>query len=256
VRSQDRHRRQPGGHPPEQAALAPGAGISNAALARMLARTPEAPAEQGQPATADPVKAAREWFDRAQQAYLAKNFIQAAECFRNAFAHLPDKPDLIYNEGAALEMARHFPAAANAYEHYLFLLPGAPEAETLIRKIKAWRGAAGDRDALMDPEETPAQAPEVSATGAKGGDEFNERGLLAMKLGDYARAYDCFVKSYDLAPDPMVVRNQGAALDQLGNREAAVQAFERYLALAPNAPDAASVRKRIKRLREDDFKPW
>jgi regulator of sirC expression with transglutaminase-like and TPR domain len=77
-----------------------------------------------------------------------------------------------------------------------------------------------------------------------------------MKLGDYARAYDCFVKSYDLAPDPMVVRNQGAALDQLGNREAAVQAFERYLALAPNAPDAASVRKRIKRLREDDFKPW
>src|SRR3954447_2890203 len=142
----------------------------------MLARTPEAPAEQGQPATADPVKAAREWFDRAQQAYLAKNFIQAAECFRNAFAHLPDKPDLIYNEGAALEMARHFPAAANAYEHYLFLLPGAPE---------------------------------VRATGAKGGDELNERGLLAMKLGDHACAYDCFVKSYDLAPDE-------AALDRLG----------------------------------------
>jgi regulator of sirC expression with transglutaminase-like and TPR domain len=64
------------------------------------------------------------------------------------------------------------------------------------------------------------------------------------------------VRSYELKPAPEVVRSQGACLDQLGNREAAIQAFERYLALRPNAPDAAAVRKRIARLREDDFKPW
>ena len=236
--------------------LGPDAGISNHALARMLARTPETTAEEGQPVTAQGEKGAKEWFDRAQQAYLAKNYIQAAEYFRQAFALQPKKPDLIYNEGAALEMGRHFPAAANAYEHYLLLAPGAPEAEQLIRKIRAWRSGAADPDALMDPEETPAQAPDVTATGHKGGNEWNERGLLAAKLGEYARAYDCFVKSYDLDPEPVVVRNQGAALDQLGNREAAVQAFERYLALRPGAPDAEAVRKRIKRLREEDFKPW
>jgi tetratricopeptide (TPR) repeat protein len=255
VRSQARRRQQDDGLPPERVALGGNAGISNAALARMLARAPDATAEK--PASAaGPEQAAREWFDRAQLAYIAKNYLQAAEYFRQAFAIQPKKPECIYNEGVALEMGRHFPAAANAYEHYLFLVPEAPEAEHLIRKIKVWRRAAADPDALMDPEETPAQAPEVTATGDKGADEFNERGTLAAKLGDYARAYEYFVRSYELKPDPEVVRSQGACLDQLGNREAAIQAFERYLALRPNAPDAAAVRKRIARLREDDFKPW
>ena len=243
---------------PEEEARAPGAlaphpGLSNAAMARRLARTPDATAEEEQPVTATGKAGAMEWFDRAQQAYLAKNYVRAAECFRRAFALLP-LPEFIYNEGSALEKGGHYPAAANAYEHYLLLDPGAKEAKDLIARIKAWRKQAADPDALMDPEEDDAAAPEVTATGAAGASQWYDRGALAFRLGDFKRAYDCFVQAYDLKPAAEFVYNQATCLEHLGNADAAVQAYERYLALAPKAKDFAEVRERIKRLREGDLK--
>ena len=56
--------------------------------------------------------------------------------------------------------------------------------------------------------------------------------------------------AYDLKPFPAFVYNQAASLDLLGNTDAAVQAYERYLALDPKARDAEKVRRRIQRLRE------
>ena len=56
---------------------------------------------------------------------------------------------------------------------------------------------------------------------------------MAFRLADYQRAYDCFVAAYDLKPYSAYVYNQAACLDRIGNVEAAVQAYERYLALAP-----------------------
>jgi tetratricopeptide (TPR) repeat protein len=222
-------------------------------MARMLARTPEQTATEEQPVTATGKDGAMQWFDRAQQAFLAKNYVRAAECFRNAFALAP-LPEFIYDEGSALEKGGHFPAAANAYEHYLILAPGAKEAKELIAKIKAWRQQAADPDALMDPEEDEAAAPEVTAAGTEGASQWYDRGSLAYRLGDFKHAYDCFVQAYDLKPSPDLVYNQAACLDMLGNTDAAVQAYERYLALAPKAKDFAKVRERITRLRDGDLK--
>ena len=229
---------------------APAAGVSNAALARILARTPET---EEQPVTATGKDGAMQWFDRGQQAFLAKNYVRAAECFRSAFALSP-LPAFIYNEGSALEQGGHFPAAANAYEHYLILAPGAKEAEELLGKIKAWRRQGADPDALLDPEADDAAAPDVTATGVEGARQFYDRGSVAYRLGDFKHAYDCFVQAYDLKPAPDLVYNQAASLDMLGNTDAAVQAYERYLALAPKAKDFARVRERIKRLRDGDLK--
>jgi tetratricopeptide (TPR) repeat protein len=228
-------------------------GVSNSAMARMLARAPEATAEEEQPVTATGKDGAMQWFDRAQQAFLAKDYVRAAECFRRAFALAP-LPEFIYNEGSALEKGGHLPAAANAYEHYLILAPGAKEAADLVAKVKAWRRQAADPDALMDPEADAAEAPEVTATGTQGAGQWYDRGALAYRLGDFKHAYDCFVQAYDLKPAPELVYNQAACLDMLGNADAAVQAYERYLALAPKAKDFAKVRERIKRLRDGDLK--
>lgn len=191
------------------------------------------------------------WFDRAQSAFMAKRYARAAECFRRAFALQP-LPEFIYNEGSALEKGEHPAAAANAYEHYLILDPGTNDANEVLAKIKALRGQvpATTEHSLIDPEDEASLAPAVTATGVTGASEWHARGTVAYQLGDFKRAYECFVHAYDLKPFPAFVYNQAASLDLLGNTDAAVQAYERYLALDPKARDAEKVRRRIQRLRE------
>ena len=73
--------------------------------------------------------------------------------------------------------------------------------------------------------------------------------MIAWKLGEYRRVYDAYVAAYDAFPQPDFVFNQASALDMLGNADAAIQAYERYIALAPKAKDVPRVRKRIALLR-------
>jgi tetratricopeptide (TPR) repeat protein len=203
------------------------------------------------PITAKGPAGARAWFDRGQAQYLAGRYTYAAASFRKAF-ELMELASFIYNEGSALEKGGHPAAAANAYEHYLLVDPAASDAQEVMAKIKRLRGqmpAAGP-DSLLDPEDDAAAAPAVTATGRTGAREWFDRGTLAYRLGDFRRAYDCFVEAYDLNPHAYLVFNQASSLDQLGNADAAVQGYERYLALAPRARDRAAVHRRIKVLRE------
>jgi tetratricopeptide (TPR) repeat protein len=209
---------------------------------------PEHKAEAEEPITATGREGAHAWFDRAQEAFLAKDYIKAAKAFKQAYLLKPT-PEFIFDEGAALEKAGRPEAAANAFEHYLVLAPGAEDAKETIERIKKLRGEAAEKDALMDPSAEESAAPAVTATGKQGALQWFDRGRVAYALGDYKRAYDDFVNAYDLAPQPEIVYNQAACLDRMGNADAAVQAYERYLALVPKASDAEKIRKRIKRLR-------
>jgi tetratricopeptide (TPR) repeat protein len=206
-------------------------------------------AEGEAPITAIGEEGARAWFDRGQQAYLGEDYLKAARDFRQAFLLKP-LPAFVFNEASALEKARRPEAAANAFEHYLVLEPGAHDAKETIERIKKLRGEAAEKDALMDPNADEPSAPAVTATGKEGARQWFDRGTVAYELRDYKRAYDAFVQAYDLSPQPEIVYNQAASLDRMGNADAAVQAYERYLALAPKATDAEKVRRRIKHLRE------
>jgi tetratricopeptide (TPR) repeat protein len=201
------------------------------------------------PITAKGKAGAQAWFDRGQEAFLAKRFAKAADCFRSAFA-LDPLPAFIFNEASSLEQGRHMAAAANAYEHYLILNPSAKDAADVLAKVKTLRSQApaAGKDSLIDPEDEPSEAPAVTAKGKKGASEWHNRGQVAWQLGDYKRAYDCFVEAYALNPAPEFVYNQAASLDKHGNADGAVQAYERYLVLAPKATDAAKVRTRIQLL--------
>jgi tetratricopeptide (TPR) repeat protein len=201
--------------------------------------------------TAKGAAGARQWFDRGQSAFQAGRYAHAADCFRHAYGLLA-KPAFLFDEGSALEKGRHPAAAANAFEHYLIADPAADDAGDVIAKIKRLRGQApaNDPDGLLDPEDDAAAAPAVTATGNTGASDWYARAAVAYRLGDYQRAYDGFVAAYDLKPYSAFVYNQAACLDQLGNVQAAVQAYERYLALEPRARDAARIRERIRRLRD------
>jgi tetratricopeptide (TPR) repeat protein len=214
---------------------------------------PEGEDDDAPPVTATGPDGARAWFDRAQAQYLAGRYTYAAASFRKAF-ELMQLASFVYNEGSALEKGGHPAAAANAYEHYLLVDPAASDAREVMARIKRLRGQAPavGPDSLLDPEDEAAGAPAITATGRAGAREWYDRGALAYQLGDFKRAYDCFVHAYDLKPHASLVFNQASCLDQLGNADAAVQAYERYLALAPQARDSAAVRRRIKLLREGD----
>jgi tetratricopeptide (TPR) repeat protein len=129
------------------------------------------------------------------------------------------------------------------------LVPAAPDAKQTIELIKKLRGQAA-KDPIIDPWADESAAPPVTATGLEGARAWHDRGTVAYQLGDFKRARDCFVKAYELQPFPEFVYNQAASLQRLGDIDAAVYAYERYLALAPKAADAETVRKVIKRLRE------
>ena len=97
--------------------------------------------------------------------------------------------------------------------------------------------------------------PAVTSKGKQAAAEWFDRASSPSGSASIHRAYEAFVAAYDAAPFPDFVFNQAVALDRLGNADAAIQAYERYIALAPKAKDVAQVRKRIALLRANPAAP-
>ncbi len=190
---------------------------------------------------------AQAWFDRGQDAYVGKRYGKAAESFRQAH-RLWANADFLFNEGSALEAGGHKRAAANAYEHYL--VAGGTD-QKVIEKIKKLRAEAKPPgpDDVIDPEDEAAEMPAVAGKGKQAASQWHARGQVAWQLGEFQRSYQAFVSAYDAFPAADFVHNQAAALDMAGNADAAIQAYERYLLLAPKAKDVERIRKRIALLR-------
>jgi tetratricopeptide (TPR) repeat protein len=77
---------------------------------------------------------------------------------------------------------------------------------------------------------------------------FHE-GVAAYGAHDYAHALDKFEEARRLKPLPAFDFNIARCHDRLGHAQPALDAYQRYLAAAPDAPDAPEVRARIEVLR-------
>jgi tetratricopeptide (TPR) repeat protein len=186
--------------------------------------------------------AAQAWFDRGQLAYLGEDWGKALESFQKALAAEP-LAAFVYNEGATLEKLDRPAAAANAYERYLVLDPAAKDHAEVIEHIKSLRETGG-KDKLIDPwagDYAADYTAGVTGTGVEAARQWLERGTIAYELAEYRRAYDCFVSAYDNKPLPEFVYNQAAALELSGETDAAIQTYERYLALLPKPGSTGSV---------------
>ncbi|HSA55673.1 MAG TPA: tetratricopeptide repeat protein [Gemmatimonadaceae bacterium] len=76
-----------------------------------------------------------------------------------------------------------------------------------------------------------------------------DQGQEAAVQGEHAAARDAFARAAELAPaNARVAYYLGREHEALRDRAAAVREYCRYLALAPNAPDAGDVRGRIARI--------
>jgi Flp pilus assembly protein TadD len=76
-----------------------------------------------------------------------------------------------------------------------------------------------------------------------------ERGNALLFAGNATGAIAAYREAIQLAPaDPIGYRGLGLAYEQKGDTAAAIRALQKYLKLAPSAPDRAIISRRIDRL--------
>jgi hypothetical protein len=85
------------------------------------------------------------------------------------------------------------------------------------------------RDAAASPSSNPGQVK--SAAQAK-----LVEGVERLKSERYQEALDCFKEAYALIPSPLISYDLGLAYLGLGDDPAALQSFDEFLNLAPQAP--------------------
>lgn len=74
-------------------------------------------------------------------------------------------------------------------------------------------------------------------------------GRDAYSAGQYDVALERFTEAYDLSPRPQLLYNIGQCHDRLRHDQEAIDSFERYLALVPEADNGEEVRARLQALR-------
>ncbi len=82
-----------------------------------------------------------------------------------------------------------------------------------------------------------------------------DRGTALYGEGKYAEAIAEFEAARNAKPVPALDYNIGRAYDRMEHPRDAIEAYERYLTRAPNAPDAAEVRARVSALKERTAAP-
>ena len=88
------------------------------------------------------------------------------------------------------------------------------------------------------------------------GDGLAAAAALLERRGQHLAALEYARRAVEVAPrEPRAQRVLGDAALALGRQQDAIQAYSAYLRLAPDAPDAAAVERRVERLRGDQVVP-
>jgi tetratricopeptide (TPR) repeat protein len=187
--------------------------------------------------TAEQRRAARELAQRGQEAAILGDAAASLAQFRQAAALDPSDPDLAYQLARAYESSGAGAEAAREYCRFIALAPGAPEANE-----------ARDRARTLAP---PAPDPSyVDATTAfRLGLGAYERGQLVQAETHFTTAITNHSTWAEAYYDRAVVRAD------LGERFGAVDDFNHYLQLRPEATDRLQVVARMESLRQPVLSP-
>ena len=91
----------------------------------------------------------------------------------------------------------------------------------------------------------PSPAPTPQARAA----ELFDKGAEAYRRGDFQRAVTLLLEAHTLDPQPVLLFNLGRAYEDLGQLDAAIATFTRYLGEDPNAVDRGAIEQRIETLK-------
>ncbi len=167
-----------------------------------------------------------------QDAALQGDHAAARDAFVLAARLAPSNARVAYYLGREHEDLGEHPNATKEYCRYLALLPNAPDADEVRGRILR----------LTPPAEI-ARADEARATFRSGVTLLQQRQLVAADsaFGSVIRVVPSASEAY---------YNRALARAARGMRDPAMQDFERYLQLAPGAPDQAAIRSAMARLQD------
>ena len=112
-----------------------------------------------------------------------------------------------------------------------------------------WRGVLA---ALALLSAAPRSATAQTTDARRRHDEARasfEQAVRAFRAGSFAEAAAAFRRAQELAPHPATLFNLARAEERAGHVDAAVEAYDAYLAIAPTPPDADEVRHHVDALR-------
>jgi len=87
-------------------------------------------------------------------------------------------------------------------------------------------------------------APGAQSPQARAADLFN-KGAEAYRRGEFQQAVTLLLEAHALDPQPVLLYNLARAYEGLGNIEAAIDTFTRYLEADPKAPDRGAIEQRL-----------
>ncbi|MBX3186348.1 MAG: hypothetical protein KF819_05000 [Labilithrix sp.] len=85
---------------------------------------------------------------------------------------------------------------------------------------------------------------------ARAAQDLYKKGAEKFRTGDFEGALALLEQAYALDPHPVLVYNIARAHEGLGALDAAVRAYEEYVALAPTASDRGAVESRVAALKK------
>lgn len=213
---------------PIKSALA-ASGVSGCAAfpppAQAINATPNADAES------------RRLIDEAQDAALQGDHGAARDAFAKAALLVPGNARVAYYLGRELEALVEATLAVREYCRYLALSPAAPDADEVRGRI-----------VRLTPASDLARVSEAQAN-------FRS-GVALLQRKQYLAADSTFgtvARQVPSAPEPYF--NRALSRAARGDRTAAMQDFEKYLELAPQASDRPELRGSMARLQDRVYGP-
>ena len=186
--------------------------------AQVRATTPNADAES------------RQLIDAAQDAALQGDHATARDAFAKAATLVPGNARVAYYLGREHESLNDNAAAVREYCRYLALSPSAADGDEVRGRI-----------VRLTPSSALARVDEARANFQSGVALLRRRQYLAADS-----AFASVARQVPAAPEPYY--NRALSRAARGDRTQAMQDFERYLELSPQAPDLVQVRGSMSRL--------
>ncbi len=169
-----------------------------------------------------------------------------------------------YDLGVVYPMFKQFDKAIFHYTQYLKIKPDAPdgaEVRAWIEKLKAQKkalGASQETGFYNEGVQLYSEGKFESAAAAYEKalemkpamqDALRGLGLTLIQLKQYKRAHDLLQRARKLDPaNPENYYSLGVLHTLLGDPVSAVASYQKYLSLAPDAPDAEKVEEWIEKL--------
>lgn len=98
-------------------------------------------------------------------------------------------------------------------------------------------------------ERAPSTRPAPSAADKARAADLFKKSADAYRQGDFKRAIDLLDEAYALDPQPVLTYNRARAAEGLGNVDAAIAGYEKFLADEPKAPDRGAIEQRVATLK-------